>query len=216
MILAKNDPPKNDPPKSEKMILTKMIFSLHRGWAPTQQQQRSMFIQWTARSTCPSTRLVKMVITSTRSLKMFIVVTSLRMLMLAIVVVDDPLKILVVDDTPFTASLPSWPDHTHCASSSKKTVTSLLKMRRSRTSLMMLTTMYIGRKRGNAPVYQAVWADNRDFDQVSLLLILFQHFLMPHKLRHLLIAWQFRITPYILSSNRNSSVSLDRYYRQCN
>ena len=142
MILAKNDPPKNDPPKSEKMILTKMIFSLHRGWAPTQQQQRSMFIQWTARSTCPSTRLVKMVITSTRSLKMFIVVTSLRMLMLAIVVVDDPLKILVVDDTPFTASLPSWPDHTHCASSSKKTVTSLLKMRRSRTSLMMLTTMY--------------------------------------------------------------------------
>ena len=161
------------------MILTKMIFSLHRGWAPTQQQQRSMFIQWTARSTCPSTRLVKMVITSTRSLKMFIVVTSLRMLMLAIV---------VVDDTLFTASLPSWPDNTHCATSSKKTVTSLLKMRRSRTSLMMLTTMYIGRKRGNAPVYQAVWADNRDFDQVSLLLILFQHFLMPHKLRHLLIA----------------------------
>ena len=105
------------------------------------------------------------------------------MLMLAIMVVDDPLKILVVDDTPFTASLPSWPDHTHCASSSKKTVTSLLKMRRSRTMMM-----YIGRKRGNAPVYQAVWADNRDFDQVSLLLILIQHFLMPHKLRPLLIA----------------------------
>ena len=138
MILAKNDPPKTDPPKSEKMILTKMIFSLHRGWAPTQQQQRSMFIQWTARSTCPSTRLVKMVITSTRSLKMFIVVTSLRMLMLAIVVVDDPLKILVVDDTPFTASLPSWPDNTHCASSSKKTVTFLLKMRRSRTMMILI------------------------------------------------------------------------------
>ena len=41
-------------------------------------------------------------------------------------------------DTLFAASVSSWPDNTHCASSSKKTVTFLLKMRMKR---MMVTTM---------------------------------------------------------------------------
>ena len=67
-------------------------------------------------------------------------------------------------------------------------------------------TMYIGRKRGNAPVYQAVWADNRDFDQVSLLLIrhFFNHFWCHTSWGPF---WRFRITQcttFLLVDNSSS------------